>query len=102
VGPLFIVVAAPGADLLFSILQAQKPVLIQAFLPKTAVKRFDEGVVRGLAWPGKVQNQGAQVPPQSPKTAPSGPKILLGQTCSVRRLKYDFINALVNNSYSFS
>jgi hypothetical protein len=46
--------APPSFDLLFSILQAQKPVIIQAFLPKAAVKGFDEGVVRRFAWPGKI------------------------------------------------
>jgi hypothetical protein len=40
VRPLLIVVAPPSLDLSFSILQAQKPVFIQALLPKTAVIAF--------------------------------------------------------------
>jgi hypothetical protein len=56
VWPLLVVVAAPSLDLLCSILQTQKPVLIQAFLSKPAVERFDEGIVRGLARPGEVQD----------------------------------------------
>ena len=63
-GPLLMVVAAPGFDLFLSILQAQKPVLIQAFLPKPAVERFDEGVVCGLAWPGKIQDHAMSISPQ--------------------------------------
>jgi hypothetical protein len=49
-------VAAPSLDLVFSILQAQKPVLIPALLPKTAIERFDEGIVCGFPWPGKIQD----------------------------------------------
>jgi hypothetical protein len=50
VRPLLIVVAPPSFDLLLSILQARKPVFIQAFLPKTAVKGRNEGIIRGLPW----------------------------------------------------
>jgi hypothetical protein len=64
VGPLFVVVAPPSLDLFLSILQAQKSVLIQAFLPETAVERFDEGVIRGLPRPGKVQDHAMGVGPQ--------------------------------------
>jgi hypothetical protein len=56
VGPLLVVGAAPSFDFLFSILQAQKPVLVQAFLPKPAVERFDAGIVRGFPRPGKIQD----------------------------------------------
>jgi hypothetical protein len=55
VGPLLIIVAAPGFDLFLSILQAQKPVLIQAFLPKAAVERFDKSIVCGLPRPREIQ-----------------------------------------------
>jgi hypothetical protein len=64
VGPLLVVVAVPSLDFLFSILQAQKPVLVQTFLPKPAVKRLDEGVVRGLPRPGEVQDYAMGVGPQ--------------------------------------
>jgi hypothetical protein len=45
VRPFFIVVKTPSIDLIRSIFQAQKPVLVQALLPKTAVERFDEGTL---------------------------------------------------------
>ena len=61
---VLVVVAAPSFDLLFSILQTQKPVFIQALLPKPAVERFDEGVICGLAWPGKIQNYVTSISPQ--------------------------------------
>ena len=63
-GPLLIIVAAPIFDLFFSILQAQKPVLIQALLPKTAVKRFDERIFRGLPRLGEIQDQAMGIGPQ--------------------------------------
>jgi hypothetical protein len=52
--------APPSFDLFLNILQAQKPVFIQAFLPQTAGERFDEGVnegvVRWFPWPGKIHD----------------------------------------------
>src|SRR3974377_1503058 len=62
--PLLVVVAAPSFDLFLSILQAQKPVLVQTLLPKAAVKGFDEGIVRGLPRPGEVQDDAMGVGPQ--------------------------------------
>jgi hypothetical protein len=62
--PLLVVVAVPSLDLLCSILQAQKPVFIQALLPEPAVKRFDEGVVRGLPRPREVQDYAMGIGPQ--------------------------------------
>ena len=64
VGPLLVIVAVPSLDLLCSILQAQKPVLIQALLSEAAVKRFDEGIIRGLAGAGEVQDYAMSVSPQ--------------------------------------
>jgi hypothetical protein len=58
------VVAAPSLDLLGSILQAQKPGLIQALLPPPAGERFDAGIVRGFPWPGKVQDFALGLGPQ--------------------------------------
>jgi hypothetical protein len=62
--PLLVVVAAPSLDLLCSILQAQKPVFIQTLLPKPAVERFNEGIVRGLPRPGKIQDHPMSISPQ--------------------------------------
>ena len=62
--PLFVVVTPPSLDLFCSILQAQKPVLVQTLLPKAAVKGFDEGIVRGLPRPGEVQDDAMGVSPQ--------------------------------------
>jgi hypothetical protein len=56
--------APPGFDLFLSILQAQKPVLIQALLPETAGERFDEGIIRGLSRPGEVQDDAVGLGPQ--------------------------------------
>jgi hypothetical protein len=39
-------------------------VLIQALLPKPAVERFNEGVVRGLPRPGKIQDHTVGISPQ--------------------------------------
>src|SRR5208337_4843483 len=64
VGPFFIVVKTPSIDLIRSIFQAQKPVLVQALLPKTAVERFDKGIVRGLARPGKIYDHPMGIGPQ--------------------------------------
>ena len=62
--PLLVVMASPSFNFLFSILQAQKPVLVQAFLPKTAIERFDKGIIRGLPRPGEVQDYAMGVSPQ--------------------------------------
>jgi hypothetical protein len=64
VRPLLIIVAPPSLDLFLNILQAQKPVFIQALLLKTAVKGFDEGIIRGLPRPGKIQDHTLDIGPQ--------------------------------------
>jgi hypothetical protein len=39
-------------------------VLVQALLAKTAVERFDEGIVRGLARPGEIQDHPMGIGPE--------------------------------------
>ena len=62
--PLLVVVAAPSCDFFCSILQTQKPVLVQTLLPKAAVKGVDEGIIRGLPGPGEVQDDAMGIGPQ--------------------------------------
>jgi hypothetical protein len=52
---LLIVVAAPGFDLFLSILQAQKPVFIQALLPETAVD--DSMKALSVGFPGREKSR---------------------------------------------
>jgi hypothetical protein len=57
VGPLLVVMASPSLYFLCSILQAQKPMLIQTFLPKPAVERFDLGdKLRAVVHPDAFQH----------------------------------------------
>ena len=49
VGPLFIVMAAPGFDRLPCLGQRSEPMLVKAFVPKAAEKALDIGVLDRLA-----------------------------------------------------
>jgi len=64
VGPFFVVIPSPSFNLGPGIIQAQEPVLIEAFLPEPAVEGLDISVVRRLPRSGKVQSD---VIPVSPK-----------------------------------
>ena len=49
VRPPFIILPTPGFDLLFSILEGQKPINIQTFIPEAAIEGFDKGIIHRLA-----------------------------------------------------
>jgi len=55
VGPIFVIVLPPTFDLVPGIIQAEEPVLVEAFLPEPTVEGLDIGIVCRLPWPGKVQ-----------------------------------------------
>jgi hypothetical protein len=48
VGPLFVIIPPPSFHLFPSVIQAQDPVLIEAFLTEPVVDGLDIGVVRRL------------------------------------------------------
>ena len=49
VRPMLVVVSAPGGDQDTSLLQARKPVVIQAFIPEASIEALDERVLRRFA-----------------------------------------------------
>lgn len=44
--------------------RTHKPVLVQEVLPKSAIKRFDIGVVRRLSWPREAQRDLIPIGPE--------------------------------------
>ena len=50
-----VVVSMPSLAFCPRLVEAQEPVRVQAFGPELAVERFDEGIVRRLAWPAEVE-----------------------------------------------
>ena len=48
VWPILIVVPAPGGDQDTSLLQARKPMVIQALIPEAPVEALDERILRGF------------------------------------------------------
>ena len=62
VGPLLVIVAAPSLNLLCSILQAQKPVLIQALLSEPVLNDSMKALSVGL--PGREKSYAMSVSPQ--------------------------------------
>jgi hypothetical protein len=63
-GAFFVVIPPPCFNLVPGIIQAEEPVLIEAFLPEPAVKGLDIGVVRRLPGPGEVQRDMVPVSPE--------------------------------------
>jgi len=55
VRPKLVVVLTPILHLFTGVRKRQKPMRVQALRPELAVERFNEAIVRWLAWPGKVQ-----------------------------------------------
>ncbi len=49
VGALLVVIPTPFGDQLPSVVQAGEPVIVEAFIPESAIEAFDEGVLGGLA-----------------------------------------------------
>ena len=47
--PAGVVIDPPGFDGFPGILQVQKPVFVEAFVPELAVEGFDEGILNRLA-----------------------------------------------------
>jgi hypothetical protein len=64
VAPLLVVVSTPSLACLPRVVEAHEPVCVQTFGAELAVKGFDEGIVRRLAWPGEVERDAALVSPQ--------------------------------------
>src|SRR5262249_48989955 len=50
----FVVVLAPILQFFLGVCKAHEPMSIQTFRSEPAVECFDEGIVGGLAWSGKV------------------------------------------------
>src|SRR3954447_16532706 len=61
--PDLVVVSTPILDFLPSVVKAQEPMCVQAFVSELAVEGFDEAVVRGLARPREVEHHTLLVSP---------------------------------------
>ena len=59
-----VIVLPPHFDLLPGILQAQEPMLVEAFEPEAAVEGLDEGIISGLSRSGEVQLHPFAIGPQ--------------------------------------
>jgi hypothetical protein len=55
VWPIFVVVLAPVFDRLPRVSKGEKPILIQALLPQSAVEAFDKSIVCKLSWPAELE-----------------------------------------------
>jgi hypothetical protein len=64
VRPFFVVIPPPSFDLIPGVIQAEEPVLVEAFLPESAVEGLDIGVVGRLARTGKVQSDLIPIGPE--------------------------------------
>ena len=53
--PEFVEIHLPTFNLVTSIVQRQEPVHVQILIPQAAVKRLDQDMIRGFAWPRGVQ-----------------------------------------------
>jgi hypothetical protein len=62
-GPNLVVIPPPGFDFLSCILQADEPILIQAFIPELPVEALDESILDGLAWLDEAQLHASLVGP---------------------------------------
>ena len=59
-----VVVSTPSLQLFGRIRKRQEPMCVQTLGSETAIKRFDERIIGGLAWPEEVQDDPALIGPQ--------------------------------------
>ena len=67
--PALIVLSPPCLQLLPGVRQIVEPVHVQAFVPKAAVERLDERIVRRLSGPGELQGHTVGIGPQIDQAA---------------------------------
>ena len=63
-GTFLVIVLAPILQFFLRVCKAQEPMRVQTFGSESAVERFDEGVVGGLARPGEVEHDASLISPQ--------------------------------------
>src|ERR1700679_2765088 len=62
--PDFVVVSTPILHLRTCVVKTHEPVCVQALRAEFAVERFDEAIIRRLAWPREVEDDAPLIGPQ--------------------------------------